>query len=90
MAQLERSAKIMAIYVGLELESQSGTTRIYSFFKSDGSRYGTLAVDTNTKEIVLLEAEDERARDIEFRRACRAIEKALGQGELPDKLCFAA
>jgi len=80
----------MAIYVGLKLKEQVGVTRTYSFFKSDGFPYGTLAVDLNTKEIVLIDAEDERAKDFAFRCARRAIVKAFDCGGLPDELCFAA
>ena len=80
----------MALYIGLKLKEEVGATRTYSFFKSDGSPYGTLAVDTMTGEIVLLHAEDEHAEKFAFPRARRAIENALDRGDLPDELCYAA
>jgi hypothetical protein len=82
--------KIMAIYIGLKLKEDVGATRTYSFFRSDGALYGTLAVDTDTAEIFLLHAEDNYAREFAFPRARRAIEKALERGNLPDELCYAA
>ncbi len=80
----------MAIYVGLKLKEQVGATRTYTFFKSDGSPYGTLAVNTTTNEIILLNAERERAKEFAFQCARSAIEKALDRGDLPDELCYAA
>ena len=80
----------MAIYVGLKLEEQDEDLRVYSFFRSNGSPYGRLAVDIRTEEVVLLEALDDRAEWFAFPRACRALERSFRQGELPDELCFAA
>ncbi|MEM7147556.1 MAG: hypothetical protein AAF591_20740 [Verrucomicrobiota bacterium] len=80
----------MAIYIGLKLEDEVGTTRTYSFFTSDGTPYGSIAVDTTTEEIVLLDAEDERAERFAFPRARRAIQKALESGDLPRELCYSA
>ena len=80
----------MAIYIGLKLEDQVGANRIYSFFSSDGTLYGSIAVDTSTKEIVLIEARDKRAEKFSFPRARRAIQKALDSGDLPNELCYAA
>jgi hypothetical protein len=80
----------MAIYVGLKLESRVGFTHTYSFFDSDSKLYGTLMVDTQTREIVLVHAEDDRANKFAFPRARRAIEKAISRGELPDELCYSA
>jgi hypothetical protein len=80
----------MAIYIGLKLTDRAGSSHTYSFFKSDGERYGTLIVDTETKEICLVDAVDERAKEFAFPRARRSIEKALDRGTLPDELTYAA
>lgn len=80
----------MAIYIGLKLTDRTGSSRTYSFFNSDGQRYGTLAVDTETKEVCLIDAVDERASGFAYPRAKRAIEKALASGTLEDELCYAA
>ncbi len=80
----------MAIYIGLKIKEAVGETRTYSFFKSDGTPYGTLAVDTMTGEIVLLDAEDEHAEQFAFPRARRAIQQTLDRGDLPDELCYSA
>ena len=80
----------MAIYIGLKLTESAGSSRAYSFFSSDGKRYGTLAVNTETKEVCLIDAVDERASDFAYPRAKKAIEKALASGTLGDELCYAA
>ena len=81
---------MMAIYIGLELKSEEGTLRIYSISRSNGMLYGILEVDMTTEEIRLIESLDDRCKEFAFPRACRAIQKALLQGELPGKLCYAA
>lgn len=70
----------MAIYIGLKIKDRMANSITYTFFKSDGQIYGTLMVDTETKDIRLLDAVDERAKEFAFPRACRAIEKAFKQG----------
>jgi hypothetical protein len=80
----------MAIYIGLKLTERAGSSLTYSFFKSDGERYGTLIVDTETKEICLVDAVDERAKEFAFPRVRRAIENALDRGTLPEKLAYDA
>jgi hypothetical protein len=80
----------MAIYIGMKLTASAGSSRTYSFFSSDGQRYGTLAVDTETKEVCLIDAVDERASEFAYPRAKRAIEKAIASGTLGEELCYAA
>ena len=80
----------MAIYIGLKAQSEDELTKVYSFFRSDESPYGTLAVDKKTYEIELLDSIDDKATEFAYPRACRAIKKSIEKNELPDELCYAS
>jgi hypothetical protein len=80
----------MAIYIGLKLIESLDGSKVFEFFRSDGSRYGILRLDLATLECTLVESFDERCEEFAFPRACRALFKAASQGEIPDQLCYAA
>ena len=90
LSQSTNFSQVMAIYIGLKLERHDGDTRTYSFFRSDGSPYGRLAVDLNSGEIILIDSDNSAAETFAFPRACQAIKKRLSKGELPDEFSYSA